>query len=36
MAKKYLAYPAVRPFAAIFEIVLFLDNRVDSVNTLCA
>lgn len=36
MIKRYLAYQAEQPFAAIFEIKLFSSNHVDLKNTLCA
>ena len=36
MIKRYLAYQAEQPFAAIFGTESFSSNRVDLKNTLCA
>lgn len=36
MIKRYLAYQAEQPFAAIFGTELFLSNHVDLKNMLCA
>lgn len=36
VVKRYLAYQAEPPFAAISGTELFSDSRVDSVNMLCA